>query len=122
MPLKTSRVLVVEDDFRIGQVIEDMIRQAGGRVVGPFASVVDALEQMDELGGVDAAVLDIGLIGEDSYPLASALQATSVPFIFLSGRDRGDLPSGLERAILLTKPVTSTALVDALVQCGALRR
>lgn len=122
MPLAASRILVVEDDTRISDVIEDMICDAGGVVVGPFTSVTDAFEQMGEFGLVNAAVLDIGLIGEDSYALASALKATSVPFGFVTGRERADLPAPFERSAFLSKPFTADQLITSLLKCGVLRR
>ncbi|RYG56022.1 MAG: response regulator, partial [Alphaproteobacteria bacterium] len=93
MSLKARRILIVEDDPRISDLIEAIIDDAGGVSLGPFTSVTDAFEQLGELGAINAAVLDIGLIDEDSYALADALKATSIPFVFVTGRDQADVPA-----------------------------
>lgn len=74
MPLGGRRILIVEDDPRLGSIIKEMISEKGGVAIGHCESVADALERMGDVGHVSAVVLDIGLVGEESYPLAAALK------------------------------------------------
>jgi CheY-like chemotaxis protein len=53
-------------------------------VIGPFATVSDALAAV-EREAIDAAILDINLAGEMVYPVAKALKARNVPFVFMTG-------------------------------------
>lgn len=117
MPLLGCRVLVVEDEPLISEFMCETITAANGKVVGPFRAVTDALEWFDALDGVDVAVLDIGLAGETTYPLAQALQLTKIPFLFATGRGRDDLPTQFSRASYLQKPFTGASLIAAVGRC-----
>jgi hypothetical protein len=92
-----------------------MITCAGGRVVGPFAATVEALENLDYSNAIDAAVLDVGLGTEVSYPLADALQITRIPYVFVTGFERRDMPERFRGATHLKKPFTSTLLIHAIL-------
>jgi CheY-like chemotaxis protein len=65
-------------------MLEMVLGEAGCVVVGPAPSVPEAFALV-EGGPVDAAVLDVNLGGEPVYPLADALVARRVPFIFVTG-------------------------------------
>lgn len=76
------RLLVVEDEYLI--VVSRLL--AGGKgaeVRGPVPSVADALAILKVEPMPDAAVLDINLGDEQIFPVADALQAAHVPFVFL---------------------------------------
>lgn len=76
-------VLVVEDDYFLAMDMKHNLQQAGVIVVGPVARVADALELISK-GRIDAAVLDIELSAETSYPIADRLMAMRIPFVFVS--------------------------------------
>ena len=66
-------------------LIEDVLLDLGCVVVGPAASVAQALALLDR-ETVDGALLDVTLgAGERSYPIAEALGAREVPFIVVTG-------------------------------------
>jgi DNA-binding response OmpR family regulator len=69
---KSGRVLVVEDEWLIAHEVSECLEEAGHQVVGPVSSVQKALPYISG-NLLDAALLDIRLNGEDSYPLAEAL-------------------------------------------------
>ncbi|WP_159868519.1 response regulator [Novosphingobium sp. 9U] len=114
--LSGLRILIVEDDPLIADVLAEYVESAGGLVVGPFASMVGALQGMTQLDAIDAAVLDIGLGGEDSYPLAEALQTTGIPFIFSTGTERLHLPERFATAGHLLKPYRRAELIAELAR------
>jgi DNA-binding response OmpR family regulator len=77
-------VLILEDDRLIGQMLSELVREAGYQVVGPSASIASALGLVAE-HGIDAALLDIDLGKEGlCFGLASMLQAQRIPFAFLT--------------------------------------
>jgi DNA-binding response OmpR family regulator len=82
--LKGARILVVEDEMMAASMLEMVLDEAGCVVVGPAPSVAEAFALVED-GPVDAAVLDVNLGGEPVYPLADALAARRVPFIFVTG-------------------------------------
>jgi CheY-like chemotaxis protein len=85
-PLEGRRVLVVEDEAAVALLLEDLLTERGAIVVGPAADAASAL-QLLEGEPIDCAVVDYGLVGGTSLPVADALMARSVPFLFASGYD-----------------------------------
>ena len=82
-----QRILLVEDEYFI---VDDMVRTfkaCGAEVVGPVASVDGALDLIAATERLDGAVLDVNLQGEMAYPVADALVARGVPFVFATGYD-----------------------------------
>jgi DNA-binding response OmpR family regulator len=55
-----TRILVVEDDPLTALDLAATVRDTGGTVIGPVASVEEALEILDAIE-VDAAILDVNL-------------------------------------------------------------
>jgi hypothetical protein len=104
-------------------MVEDGLVDAGAKVVGPAASVGDALQLIDEVasdGGLSAAVLDINLNGEVVSPVADRLAALGVPFVFATGYGEG-CDTGGHAAPMLRKPFAPEMLVnavDALASAG----
>jgi CheY-like chemotaxis protein len=91
--LKGRRVLVVEDEATTALMIEDAFRDAGCIVVGPVASVHDALALV-ESEAIDCAILDIELIDGHSGPVAEALIRRGLRFVVTTGYEprTTDLP------------------------------
>ena len=80
------RVLVVEDEALVAMDLERQLRRAGYDVVGPFRSVRDSLQALDDQKpSPDVAVLDYSLVGETSEPVAERLAERGVPFFFTTG-------------------------------------
>ncbi len=83
-------------------------------MVGPAARVGQAL-RLAAAEPLDAAVLDVDLQGETSFPVADALAARRVPFVFLTGRHEPAPPPALAAAPFLRKPCRPGAVLAALV-------
>jgi two-component SAPR family response regulator len=81
---KALRILVVEDSFMTARSLTRMLQEFGEEVLGPVPSVKRAMELLD-LGGCDAAVLDINLGSETSEAIANRLEMAGLPFFFVSG-------------------------------------
>lgn len=71
--LSGRRILVVEDEMLVAWTLEDMLAELECTVVGPAVRVDQALAMIGA-DTVDAAVLDVNLNGEKSYPAADALE------------------------------------------------
>lgn len=97
------RILIVEDDFLLAETITDVIEAGGCEVVGPVADVAAGLDLLARKKP-DAAVLDIRLVGENSYPVAAALMEQGLPFLFLTGYDEILIPSEFGAIAKLMKP------------------
>lgn len=113
--LSGRRVLVVEDEVMVAWTLEDMLAELGCTVVGPAARVDQALA-MIEAEAVDAVVLDVNLNGEKSYPVADALAARGVPFVFSTGYNKNNLHPGYLGFPMLQKPFERSQLGDALTK------
>ena len=114
-PLSGRRVLVVEDEMIVAWLLQDMLADLGCAVVGPAARVAQALAMIDA-EAIDAAVLDVNLNGQKSYPVADALTARGVPFVFSTGYETESLPNDYQSLPLLQKPFKRSELGDTLAQ------
>ena len=97
----------------VAWLLEDMLVDLGCTVVGPAASVKQALAMIDA-EAIDAAVLDVNLNGQMSYPIADALVARGVPFVFSTGYDKDTLLDGYRTFPVLQKPFHRTELSKTL--------
>lgn len=109
----SPRVLVVEDESLIAMLVEDGLETLGYEVVGPVGTV-DAALRLVEQTPFDLALLDINLGGKQSFPIAEALEARGIPYVFLTGYDRSSLPLAFQHRFGLQKPFRMSALQQAL--------
>ena len=113
--LSGRKVLVVEDEMIVVWLLEDMLVDLGCAIVGPANSVNQALAMIDA-EAFDAAVLDVNLDGQMSYPVADALTARGMPFVFSTGYDKDTLRDGYRTFPVLQKPFHRSELGDALAK------
>ncbi len=111
--LTGRRVLVVEDEALVAMLVEDALLDAGASVIGPAATVAEALALL-ERETPEAAVLDLNLAGETSTPVADALAARGVPFVVATGYGADGLPAGHAEVPVLAKPYDPDDLTAAL--------
>ncbi len=113
--LSGRRILVVEDDLMIAMLIDDVLKEAGCEVVGPFPRLAPAL-QAASAERLDGALLDINLAGELVSPVADRLIERGVPFVFLTGYGWHMLPDRFHTRPLVTKPCRRDMLLTALAR------
>src|SRR5450759_748326 len=118
-PFSDRRVLVVEDEVLVAWLLEDMLADLGCAVLGPAASVKQALAMIDA-EAIDVAVLDVNLNGQLSYPVADALAARGVPFVFSTGYDKDRMLDGYKTFPVLQKPYHRAELENTLARLLAL--
>jgi DNA-binding response OmpR family regulator len=110
-----SRILIVEDEWLLGDTMAMMLRQDGYEVIGPVATVDAALAVIDkELP--DMALLDVSLGEGPSYPIAQRLAANNVRFAFLTGFSRRTLPPEFEGSRIVTKPISAAELKTVVTE------
>ncbi|UOV06102.1 response regulator [Pseudoxanthomonas sp. F37] len=107
------RVFIVEDESMLVMLLEDLLPTLGYAVVGSAASVDQALAALDQ-AEADLAVIDVNLAGEPSFPVADALRARGVPFLFTTGYGQQGLPARFADAAVLAKPFRRQDIQDAL--------
>jgi DNA-binding response OmpR family regulator len=117
--LAGARVLVLEDEFLLSLHLEMTLLDAGADTVAAARSVREGLAAVEK-GGLDAAILDLRLGQESATPVARALAAKGVPFMFYTGQ-LGDDPDLREwpRRRVLSKPAQAETIVAAVA--GLLR-
>ncbi|GAA0594204.1 response regulator [Craurococcus roseus] len=96
-------MLLVEDEALIAMNVEDMLDALGYIVVAAGAGADEALAAV-EGGGIDAALLDVNLRGRTSFPVADALAARDVPFVFATGYGNRGLREDFRDRPVLQKP------------------
>jgi DNA-binding NtrC family response regulator len=99
-------------------LVEDLLGQLGCTLAGVVLSIDKALEAI-ERGGIDLALLDVDLGGEPVYPVAKALAARGVPFLFMSGY--GGLEAAWRESPIVHKPFDLAALKDGIARALARR-
>ena len=107
------RVLLVEDEALVAIMMRDMLTDLGYSVVGPVGARTTAIAAARQ-ADIEGAVLDLNLRGETTYLVADELNARGIPFIFLTGYDRGVIDRRYAGAPLLQKPVDEQTLQRAL--------
>lgn len=114
---RSKRILIVEDEALVALLVEDELLDVGATVLGPVASVEQALELLDQAAaddGIDAAVLDMNLGGDSVAPVADALARRAVPFLFMTGYGDEVTQPGHAGAPTIHKPFATRELVVAL--------
>ena len=112
------RILVVEDEYLIASDLAEWLEEQGAEVLGPVPGVAEALALIDAGPLPDVAVLDITLGTEPVFPVADALQAARVPFVFVTGYDAALIPARYENASRCIKPLDRARVLRALAAVG----
>ena len=107
------RVLVVEDEYLIRMLLEDMLGDLGYAVAAAVGTIAEA-SALAATGDFSAAVLDVNLGGQEIYPVADILAARGLPFVFVTGYGEGSLPERYRDRPALQKPFQTEQLDAAL--------
>jgi DNA-binding NarL/FixJ family response regulator len=111
--LRGRQILVVEDEPLVSMMIEDVLVEAGGNIIGPAATAEEALKLLDG-ADVECAVLDIKLMNGSSRSVAEALAGRGIRFIVVTGIDEKQVPSEYNGAPVVQKVFAPHELVDAV--------
>jgi CheY-like chemotaxis protein len=120
-PLDGVRVLLVDDDAMVREVIEGLLVEFGGTVIA-VAGVAEALDALPRVRP-DVVVSDIDIPGENGYALIRTMRALppdlggQTPAVCLTGRDAAEDEAHALRAGFqhyLTKPVDARRLATVV--------
>ena len=114
--LTGRRVLVVEDESLVAMLLETILEDMGCTPVGPAGTVEDGLAMVADPAPLDAALLDVNVAGRQVFPVAEALKARGVPFVFSTGYGESGLSDEWRGHPTVQKPFTESAIRDALVK------
>jgi CheY-like chemotaxis protein len=109
----TKRVLIVEDELMIRMLLADMLSELGLSIAAEAARLDEALEAARN-AELDVAILDVNLGGEPICPVADALGARGIPFVFATGYGERALPAKHQDRPTLKKPFQLENLRRAL--------
>ncbi|HEY4584914.1 MAG TPA: response regulator [Brevundimonas sp.] len=109
------RVLIVEDESLVAMLLETILADLGCDVVGPESNIEDGLTAVADVAGLDAALLDVNVAGREIFPVAEALKAKGVPFVFSTGYGEAGLPEHWRGNPTVQKPFTEGAIREALM-------
>ncbi|MEE7450206.1 hypothetical protein MRF4_21680 [Methylobacterium radiotolerans] len=112
--LSGQKVLLVEDDYLIADEMRRMLSRRGAEVLGPVATVDEALALVAASSEIDAAVLDINLRDVMVFPVADALEVRGVPFVFATGYEESVIPTRYAHVQRCEKPVQMDTLARVL--------
>ena len=105
---ETPCVLLVEDEACLAMMLQDLLEDAGYRVM-KAARVAAALHMAND-PAIDAAILDVNVAGTEVFPVADELRRRGVPFMFASGYGEHGLPGEFRDYPVLQKPYDPAAL------------
>lgn len=112
--LAGRRILVVEDEVLIAFDLRDCFQEAGAASVRLAHTLAEALP-LAKRAQLSAAVLDIRLGADGVAPVAEALAARGIPFLFYTGQEKEDpVRQAFPGALALTKPTDAWVLARAL--------
>jgi len=115
------RVLLVEDEAMLRMLLEDMVEDLGYELAGSAGSIEEARTLIETMPGIEVAIVDVNLGGEASFPVAEALRARQVPFLFSTGYGADGIPGDFRDVPLLGKPYRRDDIHSALQELLASR-
>jgi CheY-like chemotaxis protein len=106
-------VLIVEDDPFIALDLEETVLRLGVKRARTVSNVAGALE-MIATRMPDLALLDVGLLHENSFAVAERLAILKIPFVFITGYGSDNVPRAFADRPRLPKPCPTDVLLLAL--------
>jgi DNA-binding response OmpR family regulator len=114
-PLVDRSILLVEDDIILSTDLAFALTEAGCKAIVPAPSNAAALSAMVHYI-FDVAILDVNVQNEWVFPVANALEAIGIPFLFLTAYSHDSIPAQHRGRPFLQKPHHPDGLLDALVE------
>jgi DNA-binding NtrC family response regulator len=112
--LDGTQILVAEDAALIGIDLADHFEAFGAQVIGPVATVSDAMRLIDGKA-LNAALLDFNLQDGNVTPLLKKLAARRVPTVIYSGQSlSADVRRDYPDVTVLQKPAPMHLIVAEL--------
>ena len=113
--LTGRRILLVEDSPVVAPFTKQILEELGCDVVGPALNMASARE-LAQAEHLDAAIVDIRIRGDKSFPICEILAERGVPFVLTSGYADWPTPEKWQDRPQLPKPYTIDDVEVALLQ------
>ncbi len=107
-------IFIVEDDCVTAMDLAETLAAAGAHILGPAGTIENAFELLQRRPQVDIALLDVEVEGAFVFDVADELVKRSVPIVFTTGYERGEIPVRFRTARHCEKPVGIAAIARAL--------
>ena len=115
-PNLTGRcILLVEDEYMVAEPLAELLEVWGATILGPAPTLEQALGLLARTDQIDFALVDVNLRGIKAFPLADALLARGVPFVFTTGYGTSMIPEPYRDVAVVQKPFSKIALAKALL-------
>ncbi|RVT93356.1 response regulator [Sphingomonas crocodyli] len=118
--LKDLRILIVEDQPIIAFAVQEMLHELRAEIVGPVKTLAEAIDLVSTQH-FDAALIDVWLKGEASFPIGNLLASKGIPFMVMSGLANEGEPQSFQDAPRLLKPFTLDELKAGFANSGLFR-
>ena len=112
--LSGRRILVIEDEYFLADEISRELRLFDAVILGPIGNLAEAFDFLAGCEIIHGAVLDVNLRQERVYPLARALRARHVPFVFTTGYGESSIDAEFQDVPRWEKPLDVRAVVEDL--------
>ncbi|UWR21234.1 hypothetical protein [Sulfitobacter sp. S190] len=115
-PLAGRRILFAEDEVLIALDVSWELEEAGASLVGPLSTFDETMAAV-ETETFEAAILDIDLRGDLSFPIAERLRQLNVPFVFATGNGlQYDLETRFPAIPVVHKPYSAAYLLKEVAK------
>lgn len=104
--LDGRRILILEEQKQIAQLLAGMLEEFGCEVIGPAVDVAEAMALISE-NTLDAAILDVKIAGKSTFAVADELIRRRTPFAFASGNKTLVSIKRYAPARVITKPYSA---------------
>lgn len=111
--LQGLRILIVEDNPYIAIALEDMLSEQELVIAGVAGALDDAL-LLAASTSLDIALLDVNIGDRRIDPVAEALIARGIPFVFTTGYGRAGLPEAFLDRPVVEKPFSTEEILQSL--------
>lgn len=119
--LPRGKVLVVADEARMVLELQQLLREAGFRVIGPAATLAD-IQRLIDRGPLDCAIVDLDTDRRFPLPASDLLALAEVPFVLLTPGPWRDIPQRHSHRPVVEKPVVRDELIAAVERAMGRRR
>jgi CheY-like chemotaxis protein len=113
--LTARHVLLVEDEYLLAKNVARRLANWGATILGPAASVRQAMELLTHADRIDLAVLDVNLRDQKVFPVADALRTRRIPFMFTTGYGDLIIPERFRGTAVLQKPIRKEELAEGIL-------
>lgn len=112
--LRHCRILVVEDEYMLADELRMELSDADAIVLGPVATIEEAIDLIASEAKIDGSILDVNLGGELVFPVADRLAELGVPFLFTTGYDGSIIPARFADIDRCEKPINMRRITQAI--------